>query len=224
MKVWVTRDEPPDGPLSTALLGAGLEVHHEPVLKRAVLTDAYKEIAALTADDWLVLTSVFAVHAVAGAPARVPQVAVIGQASRRAAEARGFRVALISPGGGASSLFRELFGRALPATVCYPRSSEARIPHVPVGVRLVCPVLYETVPRPFRRSLLQEVEIVAVTSPSAVRAVGPVDLRFASIGPTTSAALRDIGAAPWVEAPQPSFESLAAAIAAQAEASRHHRA
>ena len=223
MKVWVTRDEPPQGPLSRALRGAGLEVVHEPVIARSVLTDAHDEIAALTPSDWLVLTSVLAIEAVAPDVATVPQVAVLGDSSRRAAQGRGFRVVMVSAGD-ASSLFDELFIRAPRATICYPRSSQAKVPDVPRGVNFVSPVLYETVALTFRRSVLEDAELVAVTSPSAVRAVGPVDLPFASIGPTTSAALREIGANPWIEAPQPSFESLARAIADHVNASRHHRA
>ncbi|MCH8342377.1 MAG: uroporphyrinogen-III synthase [Planctomycetes bacterium] len=220
----MTRDEPPDGPLSTALRAAGLDVIHEPVLERSVLSNAYDEIAALTSNDWLVLTSVFAIEAVAGDVARVPHVAVVGNSSRRTAEARGFRVALVASSGDAMRLFHELFIRAHRARICYPRSSQAMVPDVPPGVDFVSPVLYETVAMPFRKSVLEEADLVAVTSSSAVRAVGPVDLPFASIGPSTSAALREIGVRPWVEAPQRSFESLARTIAAQANASRHHRA
>jgi uroporphyrinogen-III synthase len=40
-------------------------------------------------------------------------------------------------------------------------------------------------------------------------------VRFASIGPTTSEALRAIGIEPWVEALEPTFEFLARAIADQ---------
>ncbi len=223
MKVWVTRDEPPGGPLSTALRAAGLDVVTEPVIARSALTDAHDEIAALTPGDWLVLTSVFAIEAVAADVATVPQVAVLGDASRRAAESRGFRVVLVS-GGDAMSLFDELFRRPPCATICYPRSSQAKLPDVPPGVNLVSPVLYETVPLPFRRSVLEEADLVAVTSPSAVRAIGRVELPFASIGPSTSATLGELGTTAWIEAPRPSFESLARAIAAQVNASRHHRA
>ncbi len=223
MKVWVTRDEPLGGPLSTALRAAGLDVVNEPVKARSVLTDAHDDIAALTAGDWLVLTSVFAIEAVAADVATVPQVAVLGDASRRAAEARGFRVVLVS-GGDAMSLFDELFSRPPRTTICYPRSSQAKLPDVPPGVNLVSPVLYETVPLPFRRSVLEEADLVAVTSPSAVRAIGRVDLPFASIGQSTSATLRELGTTAWIEAPRPSFKSLARAIAAQVNASRHHRA
>ena len=65
MIVWVTRDEPPDGPLSTALWNAGLEVVHEPVIEKRICHtgSASEAISRLSANDWLVLTSPFAIEA-----------------------------------------------------------------------------------------------------------------------------------------------------------------
>lgn len=224
MKIWVTRDEPPDGPLGCTLRAAGLEVVHEPVLLRRALTDARGEISQLGSDDWLVLTSVYAIEAVAGDVAQVPKVAVVSEASRRAAEARGFRAALVSNGGTAKSLFDELFNLAQGKTICYPRSSQATPPNAPTGIELVSRVLYETIAREYRQSIVDEVDIVAVTSASAVRAVGVVKLLYASIGSSTTTALREIGIEPWVESAHPNFDSLAQMIATQVNVSRHHRA
>ncbi len=224
MIVWVTRDEPPDGPLSTALRGAGLEVVLEPVLTRRVVTDAADELQRLDADDWLVLTSVFAIEAVALDAARVPRVAVVGEASRRAAVDRGFRVELVSPQGTAKSLLAELRAKFDRGRVCYPRSSLTAAPLGWPGVEMLTLVLYETVARAFDRSVADRVDVVTVASPSAVNAIGRVDLSFASIGSTTTAALRAAGTEPWIESPQKSFESLASAIADHASDSRHHRA
>ena len=221
MIVWVTRDEPPDGPLSTALRNAGLEVVHEPVIEKRICHtgSAGEAINRLSADDWLVLTSPFAIEAartVAGEAARIPRVAVVAEPSRKAAEARGLRVALVSPGGDGQSLFAELRKQASGCRVCYPRSSLADAPGAWPGISLESPVLYETGPRVFDRDVINRVDVIAVASPSAVRAIGPVDLPFASIGPTTSAAVRETEGEPWVESPSPSFESLAAAIAQRA--------
>lgn len=224
MNIWVTRDEPPDGPLGAALRATGLEVVHEPVLERKALTDARDEIASLGSDDWLVLTSVYAIESVAGDVARVPQIAVVSESSRSAAEARGFHVALVSKGGTARSLFNELWQAAHGATVCYPRSSQAEQPDVGPGITFVSPVLYEMIARPYRKSVVDEIDIVTVTSASAVRAIGVLTLPFASIGPSTTVALGEIGISSWVEAPQPNFDSLAKAIADQVNVSRHHRA
>ena len=243
MKVWVTRDEERDGPLSSALRAAGLEVIIEPVLRRRVLTDAAEVLSRLSPDDWLVLTSVYAIEAVALEPARIPRVAVVGEASRRAALGRGFRVELVGEGGTGKALFRQLrslteaggvhtraeSGSVRPPSdacsvrrpwrttkVCYPRSSKAPEPPSWPGMVLISPILYETSPVPFDRGLIQQVDAVCVVSPSAVEATGPVDLPLASIGPTTSAAIRRLGKEPWVEAPEPSFGSLARAIAGRA--------
>jgi uroporphyrinogen-III synthase len=222
--VWVTRDEEADGPLSSALRSLGLTVVLEPVLNRCIVDDAADAITQLGPDDWLVLTSPFAVNAVPAAPARVPQVAVVGEPSRAAALARGFRVELVSSGGDAASLFEELRAIATRGKVCYPRSSLAETPAPWPQIEFISPVLYETHRRAFDSDVVQRVDVVAVASPSAVKAVGAVDLPFASIGPTTSAALRELGIDPWIEATARSFSSLAEAIAAQANESRHHRA
>jgi uroporphyrinogen-III synthase len=201
--------------MSAALRAAGLEPVLEPVIARRALGDARDEIARLAPDDWLVLTSVYAVQAAGVEGGCAARVAVVGAATRRAAQARGLRVELESADGTAAGLFRRLADVARGATVLYPRSSLAEAPGLPADVRLVSPALYETVARPWRREVVDEVDVVAVASPSAVRAVGKVDVPFASIGPTTTAALGEAGIDPWVEAAEPSFESLARAIADQ---------
>lgn len=216
MKVWVTRDEPADGPLSTALRAAGLEVVNEPVITRRVVNDARDEIQTLQENDWLVLTSAYAVEAVHRPDKVVFNVAVVGQATKQAAQNSGWTVAFISEGGDATSLFAELAPRAGGRMICYPRSSQAQPPELASDITLLCPVAYETKPCPYRTEVVNEVDVIAVASPSAVRAVlatGKVDKPFASIGPTTSAALRELGLEPGVEAPDKSFPSLARVIA-----------
>ncbi len=218
LMVWVTRDEAGDGPLSIALCEHGLDAVLEPVMARRVVADTLDIISRLGPDDWLVLTSPFAIEAAVCDAARVPRVAVVGESSRQAAAAHGMQVELVGSGDG-DSLFEELRSKVTSGTVCYPRSSKARPREPWRGVEMQCPVLYETVTRDFDRSVVERVNVVSVASPSAVQAVGPVDLPFASIGPTTSAALRKIGREPWVEAPTPSFDALATAIAARASSS-----
>lgn len=224
MKVWVTRDEPDDGPLSTALRTRGLEVILEPVVQQRTVAEAADLLNELGSDDWLVLTSPYAIKAAACDAARVPRVAVVGESSRKLAEERGLRVDLVSPDGYGKRLFEELRARARGCKVCYLRSTLAKVPEAWPSVELRCPVLYETVSRDFDRGVIQRVDVAAVASPSAVRAIGPVDLPLASIGRTTSAAVRELGGEPWLEAATPNFESLAAAIAAQKGDSRHQRA
>ncbi len=219
MRVWVTRDETSDGPLSAALRRAGLEVVHEPVLARHVREDARPIVSQLSGDDWLVLTSAYAVEAVAASTAnRAPSVAVVGEPSRRAAISAGFRVELVSKDSDAGSLFAEMKERVSCGKLCYPRSSLAKPPEPWGKTQLLSPVLYETTPRAFDRGVVDRIDVVAVVSPSAIEAIRDAglnlrDLRFASIGPTTSAALRELGIEPVVEAPERSFESLAQAVA-----------
>jgi uroporphyrinogen-III synthase len=220
VKVWVTREEDSNGPLCVALRAVGLEPVLEPVLERRVVDDGAEAIRRLSPDDWLVLTSPFAIEAVAAEPARIPRVAVVAEPSRKAAEARGFRVELVSKAGGGESLFEELRGIFTSGKVCYPRSGLVEPPEPWAGVEVISPVLYETVPRDFDRSVIDRVDVVAVASPSAVNAVGRIELPFASIGPTTSAAVRDHGLNLWVEAPQRSLKSLALAIAHKAQEGR----
>ncbi len=217
MRVWVTRDESNNGPLSTALREHGLTAVLEPVLERHVFEDARRFIERLGPDDWLVLTSPFAIEAAACEAARIPQVAVVGEPSRETAVQHGMRVGLMGSGDG-DSLFAVLRSMVTCGTVCYPRSSQATQREAWSGVQVQCPVLYETVKRDFDRSVIARVEVVSVASPSAVRAAGPLDLPFASIGSTTSAALRKIGREPWLESPAPSFDALATAIAARRSA------
>ena len=215
MKVWVTRDESADGPLSTALRQAGLEVVNEPVITRRVISDARDEILSLGENDWLVLTSAYAVKAAHQPETVVFKVAVVGQATKQAAQDAGWTVAFVSEGGDATSLFAELAPRAAGRTICYPRSSQAKPPLLADDITLLSPVAYETVPREYRTEVVDEVDVIAVASPSAVRAVlvtGKMDKSFASIGPTTSAALRELGLEPWVEALDKSFTSLARVI------------
>ena len=224
MRVWVTREETIDGPLCTALRAAGLEPVLEPALERRVITDAADEISRLGPDDWLVLTSPYAINAVAADPARVPRVAVVAESSRDAARARGFRVELVSPDGTGKGLFGKLRAKVKGGKVCYPRSALVTPPDAWAEVELLSPVLYETVPRPFNRGVVESVDVVSVASASAVDAIGKLDRPYASIGPSTSKALRSLGIEPWVEAPLRSFDSLAAAIVDHANDSRHQRA
>ena len=217
MRVWVTRDEPSDGPLSTALRAVGLIPVHEPVLARRVVNDAADTIAQLGPNDWLVLTSPYAVESVAIEPARIPKVAVVGESSAIAARSLGFKVELISEGRDAGSLFDELRQRVTSGKVCYPRSSLVRPRDAWADVELITPVLYETTPHEFDASVLDRIDVITVTSPSAVTSLYASKLRldaqrFASIGPTTSAALRQINLEPWLEAASRSFESLAESI------------
>jgi uroporphyrinogen-III synthase len=214
-RIWVTRDEEPGGELASALRAAGLEPILEPVLERRIVGDASETLRALGHRDWLVLTSPFAIGAIAPPLVRC-RVAVVGEASRRAAESRGLRVDLTSPDGTGEGLWRAL-RECTPngARIFYPRSALARPREGWTGVEVSSPILYDTVPRPFDPSIAGRTDAVSLTSPSAVRAIATLpDLpRCASIGPTTSASLRAAGLRVWVESPNPDFRTFAQVLA-----------
>lgn len=216
-RVWVTRDEPADGPLSTALRAAQLETVSEPVVERRVVANLSPLLATLGPGDWLVLGSAFAISAIPAGLVRC-RVAVVGEASRALAEARGLRVSLVSPDQTGRGLWRALRDLVAPGgTICYPRSSLAPPPQPWAGVELIAPVLYETVERAVVAERLTGVRVAVIASPSAAGpavSIAPT-LSFASIGPTTTEALRRLGVEPWVQATSPSFDSLARAIAAR---------
>jgi|GEM_PF-2576495 len=226
MKVWVTRDEQPDGPLSSALRKAGMTAILEPVIARRPAPDwDNRHVDTLGESDLLVLTSVYAIELLASLTThRAMPVAVVGEASKKAAVEAGFNVTFVSSDGTGRTLFAELQKKIGTGRVCYPRSARASVPPPWCGITISCPILYDTTVRDFDRSIIDRAEIIAVASPSAARAIGASNIPFASIGPTTSKALRDLKIEPAVQASQPSFESLADAIASYAGDSRHQRA
>ena len=70
VRVWVTRDEPEDGELGAALRSAGLEPVWHPVLARRLRADALGLLEELGEQDWLVLTSRYAIEAIPAASVR----------------------------------------------------------------------------------------------------------------------------------------------------------
>ncbi len=215
-RVWVTRDEEEGGELCTALSGAGLVPVWHPVLARRLCGDVLDVVGGLAADDWLVLTSRYAIEAIPSGVVR-SRVAVVGRASADAARAKGWRVERESPDGTGRGLWDSLRADPEGATkMLYPRSSLAPIPRGIPGVRLVAPVLYETDERRFDPRVAREVDVVSVASPSAVEVICEVVDglgRVAALGPTTAAALREYGVEPWLELKNATFEEYAGAIA-----------
>jgi uroporphyrinogen-III synthase len=216
-RIWVTRDEGPDGPLCSVLSAAGLEPVCEPVIERCVVADPGPHVRNLRADDWLVLTSTYAIEQMPPVGCRV---AVVGESSARAARARGLRVELVAEGTGAS-LWRDLEAMlAGGERICFPMSSLGAEP--PGHLEVDSFVLYRTEARTFDAARVAGVQAAAVCSPSAARVVGAMERppRCASIGPTTSVALRQLGIEPWVEPPRATFEAMAEIIARTMNAER----
>ncbi len=215
VRVWVTREESADGPLCTALRDCGLEPVLEPVIEKRVIPQALAALPELGPDDWLVLTSAFAVEAVADTYSRClnkPKVAVVGEPSAKLAREKGFKVELIGKGPGGEALWAELKERVKSGIICYPRSSRAKEVNPWGKVNVLCPAIYKTTSRKYDRQVFSKVDIIAVASPSAVEAVGKTKLPLASIGSTTSAAVKRLGNRLLVEAEQPTFVGLAQAI------------
>jgi len=219
--VWVTRDEPPNGPLSRALKSHQLTPVLEPVIARQQISNITHELKLLTPNDWLVLTSAFAIECIDKNYAGIPNVAVVSEKSAAKARAVGLRVALISKQKNAQSLFDDLKTIAKSRRVLYPRSSEAKLPIIPAGCfELASPILYETRPRNFNEAIIEEenINIIAFTSPSAVCAVNEkiplnsITTPIASIGPTTTEAITSTGARTAIQPETPSFSALARKI------------
>jgi len=172
-----------------------------------------------------------------------PRLAAVGPATAEHLAKAGLAVDLLPEAAGAGALAEALIaqhgGSLRGVRVLWPRSDIARR-ELPdrlraAGAEVSEPVAYRTVPaRPdglgdFRARLeTGGVDAVALLSPSAAEglaaALGTRDLRalaqhtvVASIGPTTSAALRSLGAPPDVEAAPSTAEGMADALA------RHHR-
>lgn len=214
--IWITRDEPPNGPLCSEIGKVGLEPLLEPVLTTVVTGDARAEIDELGDDDWLVLTSPRAIATIAPPTRASPRVAVVGEASAVAARARGLRVEFVSPSGAGAALWDHIGRVAQGRRVCFPRSSLSTPPALP-DARLTAPVIYEVAERPFDEAAALGCAAAAFASPSAVRSVvsqlGRVPIPAAAIGRTTAAALRDVRASMLAQAEEPTFEALARALA-----------
>ena len=211
-RVWVTRDETPEGPLCRALSDVGLDPVCEPVISRHRTDDARDELSMLTGGDWLVLTSVFAVECLAELPAKPPRIAAVGPATAEAIRSRGWNVEF-ETGRSGEELWAALRQRADTGVICYPRSSLASPPEAWGDLVIVSPAVYETRPRDFDPSVIEHIDWITVTSPSAVRTIGPLESPFASIGPATTAALCELALTPRVEAVRPTFGDLARGIA-----------
>ncbi len=236
MRVWVTRDELPDGPLSSALGALGLGVIHAPVIKRSLVADPAALLADMRDGDWLVLTSPFTIRSIPADIAARANIAVVGEASRMAADERGFTVAFSPSTPTGESLFQELAARVIAAgstigksgpgnavRIWYPRSAAADAPTLPNSITCISPILYETAPIAYDKTLTCEADMIALASPTAVRSIDTIDASCACIGPTTTAALAARGITPAVIASRPTFKELAAAIQTFRE-SRHQRA
>ena len=247
LRVAVTRDEPVDGPLSSALRRRGHCVVHCPVVSTAPATDAKAlERAAdgLERYDWLIVSSARAVDALMGArpgrgmPAALRTAAVGAQTAARLVS-HGAISPIVAEIAGTQDLIEKLThvggwrGRRalMPCAAEGSREVSERLRVLGADVDEV--VAYRTLARPLEEiaGAWQAGQPVAaiVTSPSAARAlaaaVGPVALaaiELIAIGPTTAAALAELGLHARMSA-HADFDSAAATLSSIVEVMREEQ-
>lgn len=238
--VVVTRDEPPGGGLAGRLAAAGARVLHWPAMSIAPPADPAPfalAVAGLESFDWLALTSVHAVAAVAGYRAVLPaalRVAVVGASTAAAARERGWRVDRLPDDFSSDGLVRAFAAAADAAgsRVLFPASDRAddRLAGglAGLGAEVVRVEAYRTLPAALdaasclAAAARGEVDVVTFASPSAVdglaAALGDAGLAallretaVAVIGPTTAGALVRRGRVPDAIASPATLDGLVAA-------------
>jgi uroporphyrinogen-III synthase/uroporphyrinogen III methyltransferase/synthase len=232
--VLVTREEDGGGPLSEALRSRGARVVNLPLLETRPPEDPgalRAEAARLTSYDWVVLTSARAVRALADASGNggPPRLAVVGEATARAARALGWEPAVVGRSG-AADLVLALSGSGAKldgARVLWAAADRGRQEGIraleSAGARVRVVTAYRTVAREETevrgRLAGDDVDAVVLASPSAAEALAGglspsrLSLPVAAIGETTAEAARRLGFTVVVTAERPDFESLADAVA-----------
>ena len=247
LRVAVTRDEPVDGPLTSALREQGLEAVACPVLFEAPPDDPgplARAASALERYDWVMVASSRAARALLEARRGRPwprsvRAAAVGASSAAALHGGGVPHIVTARGEGAAALLEPLraTGGWEGVRVLVPRSAEG-LPTLPEGLRAMGAVVDEVEayrmasPPPqatAARWRAAAADAVVFASPSAVRtliaAVGPqafTSIAIAAIGATTAAALEPFGLAAIVP-PHADFAALAATLAMSLRAPARHR-
>ncbi len=239
-RVLVTRAPHQASALGDALVAHGLRVVSVATIALAPPSDDYttldREITRLDEYDWLLFTSANAVAVFAERleDERVPLtcgIASIGAATSKALRDAGFPVKLQAPTAVAESLAKALLPHANGAQMLLVRAESGRDVLLDVlaeaGAEVTLAPAYRTVlPSDSVDRLRRElptVDAVTFTSSSSVdnffallQATGqplPPEMVLASIGPVTSATLRDHGQRPTIEARDATVASLASAVA-----------
>ena len=233
------------GRLASALRSRGADVWELPTIRiesPETWDDLDRALRQWGEFVWTVFTSANAVSPVSARLGQLdvartgPSVAVVGEATARAARAAGFDVRFVAQESSGSGLAAELAASSelKGASVLFPCSSIARS-DLPDGLRaagaeVLEVVAYRTLPAPLDGAWLRRafadgsIGAITFTSPSTVehfsRALGgrsldeaiPDSVVVASIGPTTSRALADHGRSPDIVAPEPAADALADAV------------
>ena len=250
VRILVGRARQQASALSAQLQAAGAEVIEIPFIEikpprsYRALDAALKAISEF---DWLILTSVNGVQALAARmkklriePAELAhmKVATIGPSTRNASEKMGLDVSVVPPKYVAESVVDSLRGKVEGQRVLLVRAAVARdvIPHElrKMGATVDVVEAYQTVVPDSSRRELQAVitdakrrpQVVTFTSSSTVRnfvdllggrgrPLHNIDLsgvRMASIGPITSATLREFGLQVDIEAEEYTITGLTRAV------------
>jgi uroporphyrinogen-III synthase len=247
LRVLVGRARHQASALSTGLTALGAEVIEIPFIEIRPpksyrnFDAALKRVAEY---DWLILTSVNGVDALASRLKRLRikreklsrlKIAAIGPATRDAIEALGLKIAVMPQHYIAESVVDALRGKVKGKRVLLARAKIARdvIPRElrTIGARVDVVEAYETVSPASSRKKLQAVmgnparqpQVITFTSSSTVRNFvrllgGPGrppyidEVKFASIGPVTSATLREFGFQVHFEAAEYTMAGLIRAI------------
>jgi uroporphyrinogen III methyltransferase / synthase len=225
VSVAVTRARAQASGLAAKLRALGARVVEAPALRIEPLD---VELPGLGGYDLLVLTSPNGVEqlfrhvrdarALAG-----PQIAVIGPGTAAALRARGIEPDVVPERAVGEGLAEALAGRSFPRALV-ARAQDARdvVPDAlrAGGSEVDVVALYRTVPEPLgaaERAAALGADWATFTSASSVRflhaAAGTLDgPRLASIGPVTSAALRELGHEPDLEAETHTPDGLVAGL------------
>ncbi len=237
-KVIITRPESTDGPLSSALRRNSLVPLHAATFAFVPVEDAPtgKEIEDF---DWAVWTSANTVDVVKPAPSAATKHVAVGKATASALEKLGITPTLV--GCGSSMDIANLIVPQVPAKAklvyCRSAVADASFPSRlrSAGIDVTERIAYCIGPAS-SESLLQALEkgaqAIAFASPSAVTGFASIirhdrelwaqnsGIIIASIGSTTSSALRNHLRSADIVATQPTFPSLAATIARRLEANK----
>ena len=239
-RVLVTRAPHQASALGDALIAYGLRVVSIPTIALAPPADDYvqldRELTQLHEYDWLLFTSANAVAVFAERleDQAVPLscgIASIGAATSKALRDAGFPVRLQAQTAVAESLAKSLLPHARGSKMLLVRAEQGRDVLIDTlteaGAEVTLAPAYrsiipmESVDRLKRE--LPTVHAITFTSSSAVqnlfalleaaKLVLPPDVVLASIGPITTATLRELGYKPTVEARDASVAALASAVA-----------
>jgi uroporphyrinogen III methyltransferase / synthase len=223
-RVLVTRARAQASGLAAQLEALGAEVLQAPAIRIEPLPFEHPDLAAY---DLVVVTSANGVELLLAGDVRAlagVTVAAIGPATAAALEARGVVPDLV-PAEAVSEALLSVLGDVAGRRVLLATAAGAR-DVLAAGLReggadVDVLHLYRSVPQPVDPELVRSADLVTFTSSSTVTGLaaalgegGLAGLRAVSIGPVTSATLREHGVQPLAEADPHSVDGLVAAVLA----------